>query len=118
MATDAGSPLTRFRRSLAASTVSRTTADLATNLTAAEVRGVHVRVGQTVAHDFQAVSRSPTAMPWLTGPVTFAAVIVPVIVPEVVAGQAGWPPPPHRNIITLPLTLRHSEVQVSHSKRR
>ena len=53
MATDAGSPLNRFRRSLAASTVSRTTADLATNLTAAEVRGVHVRVGQTVAHDFQ-----------------------------------------------------------------
>ena len=37
----------------AASTVSRTTADLATNLTAAEVLGVHVRVGQTIAHDFQ-----------------------------------------------------------------
>jgi hypothetical protein len=27
------------------------------------------------------------------------------MVPEVVAGQAGWPPPPHRNIITPPATL-------------
>lgn len=42
-----------IRRSVATPTVSRTTADLATNFTAAEVRGVHVRVGQTVAHDFQ-----------------------------------------------------------------
>ena len=39
-------------------------------------------------------------MPWPAGPVTFAAVIVPVMFPEVVAGQAGWPPPPHKNIIT------------------
>src|SRR5215475_7711494 len=44
-------------------------------------------------------------MPWATGPVTFAAVIVPVILPEVAAGQAGCPPPPHRNIITPPATL-------------
>jgi hypothetical protein len=44
-------------------------------------------------------------MPWPVGPVTFAAVIVPVIFPEVVAGQAGWPPPPHKNIITPPATL-------------
>jgi hypothetical protein len=44
-------------------------------------------------------------MPWRLGPVTFAAVIVPVIVPSVVAGQAGWPPPPHRNIMTPPATL-------------
>ena len=36
---------------------------------------------------------------------TFAAVIVPVIVPEVAAGQLGCPPPPHRNIITPPATL-------------
>jgi hypothetical protein len=39
------------------------------------------------------------------GPVTFAATIVPVIFPEVVAGQAGWLPPPHKNIITPPATL-------------
>jgi hypothetical protein len=44
-------------------------------------------------------------MPWFPGPVTFAAVIVPVMVPEVAAGQAGWPPPPHRNIITPPETF-------------
>jgi hypothetical protein len=44
-------------------------------------------------------------MPWDVGPVTFAAVIVPVMVPEVAAGQAGWPPPPHRNIITPPETF-------------
>src|SRR6266480_1630780 len=44
-------------------------------------------------------------MPWAVGPVTFAAVIVPVMVPSVVAGQAGWPPPPHRNIMTPPATL-------------
>ena len=37
--------------------------------------------------------------------VTFAAVIVPVMVPEVAAGHAGWPPPPQRNIITPPATL-------------
>src|SRR5262249_4521335 len=53
----------------------------------------------------KAESRLPAAMPWLAGPVTFAAVIVPVILPEVAAGQAGWPPPPHRNIITPPATL-------------
>src|SRR5262245_12238643 len=44
-------------------------------------------------------------MPWVVGPVTFAAVIVPVMVPSVAAGQSGWPPPPHRNIITPPATL-------------
>ena len=44
-------------------------------------------------------------MPWPPGPVTFAAVIVPVMVPEVAAGQTGWFPPPHRNIITPPATL-------------
>src|SRR5204863_8693941 len=27
------------------------------------------------------------------------------MVPEVAAGQAGWPPPPHRNIMTPPATL-------------
>jgi hypothetical protein len=44
-------------------------------------------------------------MPWAVGPTTFAAVIVPVMVPEVAAGHAGWPPPPHRNIVTPPFTL-------------
>jgi len=44
-------------------------------------------------------------MPWVTGPVTFAAVIVPVMVPEVADGQAGWLPPPHRNIMTPPATF-------------
>ena len=44
-------------------------------------------------------------MPWPVGPVTFAAVIVRVMLPEVAAGQAGWPPPPHRKIITPPGTL-------------
>jgi hypothetical protein len=44
-------------------------------------------------------------MPWAVGPVTFAAVIVPVMVPSVVAAQAGWFPPPHKNIMTPPATL-------------
>jgi hypothetical protein len=39
------------------------------------------------------------------GPTTFTAVIVPVMVPEVAAGHAGWPPPPHKNIMTPPATL-------------
>src|SRR5207247_9115175 len=43
-------------------------------------------------------------MPWGTGPVTLASVIVPVMVPDVAAGQTGWPPPPHRNIMTPPAT--------------
>ena len=46
--------------------------------------------------------RSPTAMPWVTGPITLPAVMVP----SVVVGQAGWSPPPHRNIDTPPATLR------------
>jgi hypothetical protein len=28
-----------------------------------------------------------------------------VILPDVVAGQAGWPPPPHKNIMTPPATF-------------
>src|SRR5712692_5558616 len=48
----------------------------------------------------RALARSPAAMPWAAGPVTFAAVMVPVNVAELPAGQAGWPPPPHRKIMT------------------
>src|ERR1043166_7204126 len=44
-------------------------------------------------------------MPWAVGPVTFCAVIVPVMVPDVAAGQAGWFPPPHKNIMTPPDTF-------------
>src|SRR5207247_10492444 len=44
-------------------------------------------------------------MPWAAGPVTVASVIVPVMVPDVVAGQTGWLPPPHRNIMTPPATF-------------
>ena len=33
------------------------------------------------------------------------AVIVPVMVPDVAAGQTGWFPPPHRKIITPPATF-------------
>ncbi len=53
----------------------------------------------------KAGARSPEWMPWVTGPVTFAAVIVPVMVPDVADGQAGWSPPPHRNIMTPPATF-------------
>jgi len=31
--------------------------------------------------------------------------MVPEKVPEVEAGQFGWPPPPHRKIMTPPATL-------------
>ena len=41
-----------FNRLLAAFAVCRTAADLAANLTAGEIRRVHVRVGQTVGHGF------------------------------------------------------------------
>jgi hypothetical protein len=34
-----------------------------------------------------------------------AAEIVPVMDPDVAAGQAGWFPPPHRKIITPPATF-------------
>src|SRR5437667_10881934 len=44
-------------------------------------------------------------MPWPAGPVTLASVIVPVMVPDVVAAQTGWLPPPHRNIMTPPATF-------------
>src|SRR5207244_8792793 len=44
-------------------------------------------------------------MPWATGPVTLPSDIVPVMVPEVAAGQTGWLPPPHKNIMTPPATL-------------
>src|SRR5437763_16564807 len=44
-------------------------------------------------------------MPWPAGPVTLASVIVPVMVPDVAAGQTGWLPPPHRNIMTPPATF-------------
>ena len=40
-----------------------------------------------------------------SGPVTLAAVIVPVKVPDKVCGQSGCPPPPHKKIITPPATL-------------
>ena len=45
--------LTRFRRLLATSAVPRAPTNRTANLTAAEVRCVHVRVGQTVAQGFQ-----------------------------------------------------------------
>src|SRR6266568_5573674 len=48
----------------------------------------------------RALARSPAAMPWAAGPVTFAAVMVPVNVAELPAGHVGWPPPPHRKIMT------------------
>src|SRR5260370_12111212 len=53
----------------------------------------------------RAASRLPTEFPWVVGPVTFAAVIVPVLVHDVAAGQAGWFPPPHKNIMTPPPTF-------------
>src|SRR5213593_2445681 len=43
-------------------------------------------------------------MPWPAGPVTLASVIVPVMVPDVADGQTGWLPP-HRNIMTPPVTF-------------
>ena len=45
--------LARFRRLLASVTVPPAPLNVAANLTAAEIRRVHVRVGQTVAHGFQ-----------------------------------------------------------------
>jgi len=51
--TECAKHLARFRRLFAASTVAPAPTNLTTNLTAAEIRGVHVRVGETVAHDFQ-----------------------------------------------------------------
>ena len=63
----------------------------------------------------KAESRSPTAMPWLTGPVTFAAVIVPVIVPEVVAGQSGCLTTA-QEYHHATVDLARSKVQVSHRK--
>src|SRR6266568_1602409 len=51
-----------------------------------------------------ALTKSPAVMPWEVGPVTFAAVMLPDMVPDVAAGQAGWPPPPHNQIMTPPAT--------------
>src|SRR5262245_29500802 len=52
----------------------------------------------------KAPARSPAVIPCEAGPVTFAAVMVPEKVPEAAAGHAGWPPPPHSQIITPPAT--------------
>ena len=49
-------------------------------------------------------------MPWAAGPITSAAMRVPVTVPD--GGQAGLPPPPQRNTDTPPFTSRCREVDV------
>src|SRR5207302_10180486 len=52
----------------------------------------------------RALARSPAVTPCAVGPVTFAGVMEPVKVPEVDVGHAGWPPPPHSQIMTPPAT--------------
>ena len=67
--------------------MSRAPAHLTATLALAEVRRVQVQM--SCAHASKAASRLLAVMPWSVGPVTFAAVIVPVMVPDVAAGQAG-----------------------------
>ena len=59
--------LARFRRSFAAFIVTEAATNLTANLTAGEIRHVHVRIGQTFAHGFQSGVEVPAAMPWPCG---------------------------------------------------
>ncbi len=59
------------------------------NLAATEVRRVHIRVREILAHGVQGRVKAARCNARSGRPVTFAAVIVPVIVPSVVAGHAG-----------------------------
>ena len=55
---------------------------------------------------------SPAAKPCAVGPTTSAAAIVPLTEPELLAGQAGLPPPPQKKTETPPLTPGLPDVDV------
>jgi hypothetical protein len=71
-------------------------ADLPSNLSASKLRRVHVCMRSTITDGFQGGSEIHESLPCAAVPVTFAATIVPVMDPDVAAGQAG---------ITAPATL-------------